>query len=80
MIRIAEFKPDLTTEDQNKPGDLKDDVLLCFHTNRLRQEIQDLIFHDCKHCSGDRRNSGTASWMATLPQDEAARSAESQTY
>ena len=26
MIRIAEFKPDLTTEDQNKPGDLKDDV------------------------------------------------------
>ena len=30
------------------------------------EEIQDLIFHDCKHCSGDRRNSGTASALTIL--------------
>lgn len=39
MIRIAEFKPDLTTEDQNKPGDLKDDVA------SLKQDVaQDMSY------------------------------------
>lgn len=43
MIRIAEFKPDLTTEDQNKPGNLKDDVA------SLKQDVaQDMSYRSSR--------------------------------